>query len=119
VADADPDEQAELVELLDPVALDEMAFSALGVRLPEEDELAGVAAIGLTMRLWRNTPLEDVHSGRSAGLRLATDIRAAGLSDERATSIRDAWQAARRAGGRPTPPRMAYLGQVPFPDETT
>jgi hypothetical protein len=88
MATADPAPVAALVERLDPAALDELAFSALGLRLSDEAELASVAAIGLTVRLWRNTPIEDLHAEVSAASRLEADIQAAGFSGERATSVR-------------------------------
>jgi hypothetical protein len=119
MAIADPADEAALVKRLKPVVLDQLAFSALGLRLSDEEELVGVAAIGLTGRLWRNTPIEDLHAGASAASRLEADIQAAGLSEARATSVRDAWRARREARGQADAAEMACLSQHPFPDETT
>jgi hypothetical protein len=89
------DELAQLRGALDAAALNDTALRACGLHLETPAELAAMASIGLAVRLWRNTELEQMHDG-SIG-RVWFERLQAALDDD---SLERAWERWRSAVDR-------------------
>ncbi len=82
--------------LPDANALGTLGLQAFGLHLDDRAELVAMASIGLAVRLWRNTEIEDVHDGAAGRWRL----RALEQAELDESVLERAWRRWRTAADR-------------------